>query len=110
MAKSRKANTSKSAIEALLGAIDIVAASEKAKVNGNLTVDQQVDAVNTAMDAVTQATAVIGDSNMITVLELQDDAIESYHQNQEALERAEAQTALEQAQARVNALPAGNQE
>jgi hypothetical protein len=89
MAKTRKNHTGAGAIAALLGAIDIVAASEKAKVNGDLTEEQQADAVNTAMDAVTQATAVIGDSNVVTALELQDDAIEAMHDADDAAEQAE---------------------
>jgi hypothetical protein len=84
--KTRKNHTGAGAIAALLGAIDIVAKSEKAKVNGDLTEEQQADAVNTAMDAVTQATAVIGDSNVVTALELQDDAIEAMHDADDAAE------------------------
>ena len=91
MAKQRRQHTGTSAIQSLLGAINQVAKAEKAKVDGSLTTEQQVDAVNTAMDAVEQATGVIGESNLITALELQDDAIEQYHQIAEQAELAEAQ-------------------
>ena len=60
-----------------------------------MTEAQQADAVNTAMDAVTQATAVIGDSNVITGLELQDDAIDAMHGAADAAEQAEQKQADE---------------
>jgi len=99
MAKQKRSNTTVSAINSLLCAINAVAASEKAKIDGSLTHDQQISAINQAMDVVGLATEIIGDSNIITASEFQDDAIADYHNQVTELEAREAQAALEEAQA-----------
>jgi hypothetical protein len=113
MAKQKQKYTGDQALTSLLGAINSCITAEKAKVNTNLTVDQQVDAVNTSLDEAAKALDVIGNSNVRTVLQLQDDAVADYHENQDALESAQANGELEAAQAlvataqqRVDALPA----
>ena len=95
MAKERRNNSSVSALTSLLSAINKVAEAEL----GNVTPEQQAEANKAELEAVKVATAVIGDSNVMTTMELQDDAIEQYHE-QEAEAEAEAE-AEEEAEIRA---------
>ncbi len=80
MAKVRRANTAVNGIDALRSAISHVGRSERAKVDPELSKEEKSDIVNTAMDSVDDAMAIIGDSNLTTMLENSDDAIELQHQ------------------------------
>lgn len=86
MAKQRRNHTSVSAITGLLEAIDKVAEVEL----GNASPEQTAEAKKVGLEAVKNATANLRDSNIITGLECQDEAIEQMHQ-------AEEQAALEAA-------------
>ncbi len=101
MAKQRRTNTSVSAITNLLGAIEKVA---EAELGDNLTPDQQTEANKIGLAAVKEATATIGDSNVMTAMENSDDAIEAQHQAAEAAEAEEHLAEVEEADAAQDAI------
>ena len=86
MAKQVRTHSATSAIGSLLKAIDKVAEAEL----GNVTEEQKIEANKIGLDAVKEATAMIGDSNVMTGLEIQDDNIAAYHQAEAEKEEAEA--------------------
>jgi hypothetical protein len=90
MAKERRQHSAVHGIASLLGAINSVAEVELG--GGELTPEAKQE----ALDAVKEATGVIGESNIMTVMENTDDAIELQHQLAEEAERAEAEAEAEQ--------------
>ena len=84
MAKVRKNYTAVNGITSLLEAINKVAQAELGEVNP----EQKSEANKAGLEAVQQATAIIGDSNMVTAMENLDEAIELQHQEEEAAEEA----------------------
>ena len=83
MAKVRRQHSAVTAISSLLSAINKVAEAELG--GGELTDEAKQEALN----AVKQSTAVIGDSNIMTVMENTDDVIELQHQMEEEQEQTE---------------------
>ena len=95
MAKQRQQFTGEMGLNTLLSTIQKVAQAEL----GQLSPEETVKAKQEGLQAVNEMTNIIGNSNMKTSVQLQDDSIERYHQAAEALEAAEAEqqaTELEQ--------------
>ena len=107
MAKQRRNHTSVSAITGLLEAIDKVAEAEL----GNASPEQKAEANKVGLEAVKNATANLRDSNVITGLECQDEAIEQMHQAEEqaALEAAGVPPIIDAEPAAPAALPEANE-
>jgi len=85
MAKEVRQHTAVHGIRSLLGAINKVTAVELGGIK--MTPETQKE----ALDAVTQATGIIDESNFITALENMDDAIELQHEVEAAEEAEEAE-------------------
>ena len=93
MAKQRRNHTAVNGITALLGAIGKVA---EAELGNSLTPAEQAEANKAGLEAVKQATGMIGDSNIMTSMENLDDNIELQHQiAEEAEARAEEENRFE---------------
>lgn len=103
MAKKRRTNTGVSAITSLLGAINKVA---EAELGDNVSPDKQAEANKAGLAAVKKATAEIGDSNVMTALEVQDDAIVAMHDADDAAEEAEHNAEVAEADADQAAIEA----
>lgn len=84
--KTRQQFTSENGLNALLETINKVALAEL----GQLSPEDAVKAKAEGLAAVQNMTNIIGNSNMRTSVQLQDDAIEQYHQ---VMEQAEAEAA-----------------
>lgn len=87
MAKARQQFSSETGFNALLATIQKVAQAEL----GQLSPEETVKAKQEGLQAVNEMTNIIGNSNMRTYVQLQDDAIEQYHQAEEAVELAAAE-------------------
>ena len=86
MAKQIRTNTTVSGITSLLSAINQVAKAEL----GNVSQEEQAEANRDGLEAVQQATAIIGDSNIITAAEMADENIAEMHEaDAEAIEAPE---------------------
>jgi len=91
MAKQRQQFTGEQGFDALLKTINKVAQAEL----GQLSPEDTIKAKQEGLAAVQEMTNILGNSNMRTSTQLQDDAIEQYHQIMEQQE-AERLAAAEQ--------------
>ena len=80
MAKKKRTNSAVSAIGALRNSIKAVSASERAKVDPDLSEEEKAVIVNNAMDSVDNTMDILEDSNLTTVLENTDDSIALQHE------------------------------
>lgn len=102
--KMRQQFTNENGLDSLLRTIQKVAQAEL----GQLSPEDTIKAKQEGLAAVMDMTNTIGNSNMRTALQLQDDAIEQYHQIMEQQEADEQQVAAEVTPATTETTPTNN--